>query len=303
MLVSEGFGNLIDPVVRKVFFTTYEEKMKSQDYISKLCSVETSKRSTERILGLGGLSDVPVFTGTFAEDTPSQQYMKTVTHEERGKKIVIERRLLEDDLYGEIKRYPQQSAIALFRTHQKLLATIFNNAFTGTDGSDSVSLCNASHGTLSPDGVTQSNRVTTALTHANLIAAMNLMDQFRDDRGELWSAEGSLLLVPLNLRRTALEITESELKPGTADNDINIAGRSIQGKSVKVLVWNRLTDTNNWFLIDEDMMKLHLHWFNRVKPELKMHEDFDRRAAEWSIYWRGQVAFSDWRWILGAEVT
>lgn len=302
MLVPENWGNLVDPVIRKVFFTTLEKTKKEDDMIPTLCRVEKSSRQIERVLGVGGLSDVPEFTGQFTADDPAQQYLKTFTHTEYGKKLVVQKRLLEDDLHRIIKQYPEQLAIALHRTQQKLLANVFNNAFTGTSGGDSLSLCNNAHTSASADGVNQDNLQTTALTYANLISSINLMNQFKDDRGELMHCIPDTILVPLGLRQTALEIVGSDKEPYTMDNTVNVARDTIGGGRLKVIVWNRLTDSNNWFLIDSKMMKQHLWWFNRVGPELDKDKDFDHRSAQWSIYWRGSVGFSDWRWIMGHQV-
>ena len=54
---------------------------------------------------------------------------------------------------------------------------------------------------------------------------------------------GAALLVPVALEQTGRVIINSEMLPGTAQNDVN----TLRG-SFSVLPWRYLTDTDGWFL-------------------------------------------------------
>lgn len=298
MMISENWANELDPVLRKIFFTSLEKVNPRDKIMEQLFTMESSSRQIERVSGVGGLADIPEFAGSFTEDSAYEQYLKTFTHTEYGRKMTIEKKLLEDDLQNVIASRPKKLALAWHRTRQKLGASVFNNAVNaGVTGADSVALGSASHPTKSPDGITQSNLGTNSLSASGLITTMNAMNGFRDDRGELMAVSPTLLVVPLALRQTALEIVGSEKEPYGPDNTINVARKNIEGSMFKVITWNRLTDSNMWFTIDEDMMKESLLWYDRIKAELNRDEDFDHRAAKWSLYARCSFGFCDWRWV------
>jgi hypothetical protein len=84
----------------------------------------------------------------------------------------------------------------------------------------------------------------------------------------------------------------------TANNNANVH----QGR-YRVIEWNYLTDVNDWFLIDDVLMKDSLRWYERVPIEHAMVEDFDTLVAKWRVYARYGLGYNDWRWILGSSVS
>ena len=71
----------------------------------------------------------------------------------------------------------------------------------------------------------------------------------------------------------------------------------------KYVDWIRLTDTNDWYLIDTSAMKENLFWFDKVKPEFARVEDFDTIVAKYRGYYVCHRGRADWRWLIGAQVT
>jgi hypothetical protein len=119
-----------------------------------------------------------------------------------------------------------------------------------------------------------------------------------DETDNLMDVMYDTILVPPNLEETANIITKTDKEVGSAQNDINFN----KGK-YKVIVWNRLSDTNNWFMIDSKYMKMFLKWFDRIPTEFNKDKDFDTYVAKWSVYTRYSYGFSDWRWIYGQNVS
>ena len=143
-----------------------------------------------------------------------------------------------------------------------------------------------------------SNLGTSALSQTSLSAARLAMRDFVDDTLNLMNVMPDTLLVPPELEETAYVITQSDRKNGTADNDANFnKGR------YKIIVWDYLQDTNNWFLIDSRYAKMFLKWFNRVPVEFNKDKDFDTYISKWSTYSRYSYGFSDWSWIYGNQVS
>jgi hypothetical protein len=185
------------------------------------------------------------------------------------------------------------------RTREKHGATLFNNAFNTSvfSGGDGYALCATAHTYLGTNS-TQGNSGTTALSATAVEATRLLGMGLTDETDNLMDVMYDTILVPPNLEETANIITKTDKEVGSAQNDINFN----KGK-YKVIVWNRLSDTNNWFMIDSKYMKMFLKWFDRIPTEFNKDKDFDTYVAKWSVYTRYSYGFSDWRWIYGQNVS
>ena len=214
--------------------------------------------------------------------------------------IKVERKLVDDDLYSVINKRPLTLALSAKRTKEKHAASVFNSAFNTSvfTGGDTLALCASAH-TWNGTSTTQSNTGTSALSSSALATARLAIRDYTDDTDNLLNAKGSILLVPPELEQTAYEITQTDRKVGSADNDKNF----INSLNYQVIVWDYLSDTNNWFLIDGKYSKLFLKWFNRIPQEFNKDKDFDTYLAKWSTYGRYSYGFSSWTWLYGSNVT
>jgi len=86
--------------------------------------------------------------------------------------------------------------------------------------------------------------------------------------------------------------------PDTATNASNV-----HKGSYTAVEWLYLSDVNNWFLIDDTLMKDMLTWVERIRYEFAMVEDFDTLVGKWRLYARYGLGWNDWRWILGSQVS
>jgi len=294
---SESFGYLLDPGLRKIFMDEYNLPDAKMDL---LYGVESSSKAVEYDYALGGIGDLEEFTGTIGYTDFDGQYRVSYTHKEWVRGIKVERKLVDDDQYSVINKRPQTLALSAKRTREKHAASVFNSAFNTSvfTGGDTYALCASAH-TWNGTSTTQSNSGSSALSSSALATARLAIRDFTDDTDNLLNARGDLLLVPPELEQTAYEITQSQLKPGTADNDKNF----INSLNYKVVVWDYLSDTNNWFLIDSKYAKLFLKWFNRIPQEFNKDKDFDTYLAKWSTYGRYSYGFSSWTWCYGSNVT
>ena len=259
---------------------------------------EKSNKATEYDLGIGGTGDLVEFEGTISYDDFRQQYRTSYTHKEWVKGMKIERKLVDDDLYSIINKRPAQLALVAKRTMEKHASSVFNNAFNTSvfSGGDALALCDDSHTRVGTDTTTD-NDGSTALSATAVEATRLLMRGFTDETDNLLISRGDTLLVPPALEETAWEIVNASGKMDTADNNPNFN----KGK-YKIIVWDYLTDSNNWFMIDSKMAKMYLKWFNRIETEFNKDKDFDTYISKWSVYTRYSYGFSDWTWIYGHEV-
>ena len=87
-------------------------------------------------------------------------------------------------------------------------------------GGDGVVLLSASHPTT--NGL-QSNVLATAadLSETSLESILIQISDMKDDRGLRIAAQGTQLIIPTAYTFVAERLLESQLRTGTADNDIN----------------------------------------------------------------------------------
>jgi len=292
---SENFGYLLDPGLRKIFMDEYGLPEGQRE---NLYGIEKSNKAVEYDLGIGGTGDLVEFDGTISYDDFKSQYRTSYSHKEWVKGMKIERKLVDDDLYSIINKRPQSLALVAKRTQEKHASSLFNNAF-GTavfSGGDGLSLCSTAH-TFVGTSTTVSNSGTTALSATAVEATRLLMRQYTDETDNLMVARGDTLLVPPNLEESAWEIVNASGKMDTADNNPNFN----KGK-YRIIVWDYLSDSNNWFMIDSKMMKMYCKWFNRIPTEFNKDKDFDTYISKWSVYTRYSYGFSSWPWIYGHAV-
>lgn len=302
---SGQFGDLLDPRFQKIFNDRYKElpDMKGK-FFQMVSGASAPTKADYRTSQVGTLGDIPEFTGSVTYQDSSQGYDGTITPKEYASGYQIERKLYDDDLYGVMDTKPKSLATAMQRTEQKHAAQIFNQAFsvdsTWNSFTENVALCSNSHTTTSGASTAAGfdNLITAALSAVSMAAARIQMVNFRGDRAEKISVVPSAILIPPDLYETAFEIMESSGKVDTANNNANVH----KGK-YDTIEWIYMTDVNNWFMLDEVMMKDSLFWVDRVGIEHAMVEDFDTLVAKWRIYRRYGHGHNDWRWILGAQVS
>jgi hypothetical protein len=183
------------------------------------------------------------------------------------------------------------------RTQEYYAASVFNNAFdtSYTSYGDSKPLCSTSH-TRADGGTAQSNADSSGrtLTENNLETVRIAARKILDDKGQRIMLKYGRLIVPVDLEKTATIITNSQLRPGTGNNDVNIYQGMFQ-----VIPWEYITSTTAWFL--QDVRNHLVSWYWRIRPEFKQDNAFDTDAAMYKTRMRFAYGWSDYRGIYGSK--
>ena len=181
---------------------------------------------------------------------------------------------MEDNLYDNLSsRYTKALARAMSYTKQVKGASVLNNGFnSAVTYGDGQPLFSTAHPLVS--GGTNSNTPATAadLNETSLENAVIQIAGWTDERGLLIAAKPRKLVIPPNLMFTAKRLLQTELRVGTADNDINalkMMGSIPEGFTVN----HFLTDTNAWFLTTD--VPNGLKHFVRSPLKNSMDGDFD----------------------------
>ena len=270
-------------------YATYGEQHK------EIYETEKSERSFEEETKLSGFSAAPVKNegSAIAYDNAQEAFTARYNHETIALGFSITEEAVEDNLYDSLSaRYTKGLARAMAYTKQVKAASILNNGFTGGvyAGGDGVALFSTAHPLIS--GGTNSNRPSTNsdLNETSLENAVIQIAAWTDERGLLIAAKPRKLIVPPALQFVATRLLETNLRPGTADNDINALknnGSIPEGYTVN----NYLTDTNAWFLCTD--VPNGLKHFERMALTTGMDGDFDTGNVRYKARERYSFGFSD----------
>jgi hypothetical protein len=260
----------------------------------EIYETETSERSFEEETKLSGFSAAPVKNegAAIAYDNAQEAWTARYTHETIAMGFSITEEAVEDNLYDSLSsRYTKALARGMAYTKQVKGAAILNTGFTaGVTYGDGVTLFSTAHPLIS--GGVNSNRPATAadLNETSLENAVIQIAAWTDERGLLIAAKPKKLVVPPALQFVATRLLETELRVGTADNDINAIKNngSIPGGYT---INNFLTDTNAWFLLTD--VPNGLKHFVRSPLANSMDGDFDTGNVRYKARERYSFGVSD----------
>jgi len=299
--VSTNFQDNLDPRFQTIFWETYREL---PSMLGRFFTSASNGRDEMKWSHVGTVDDFTQFTGTVDYGSFNQGYDTTATPLEFTKGIQAERKLLDDDQYNILDARPKGLAMAASRTKEKHGARQFNNAFSVdsffSNNTEGVALCSDSHTTTSGASTASGfdNLTTSALSATAVAAARIQFVGFRGDQAERINCIPNELLYPPNLYEEAYEIINANGKVDTDSNNPNVHHGQYTG-----IEWQYLTDTNNWFMMDSMARSQMLHWVDRIPLEFAFIEDFDTLVGKWRGYCRYANAWTDWRFVLGGQVS
>jgi hypothetical protein len=269
----------------------------------EIYETETSERSFEEETKLSGFAAAPVKNegSAIAYDNAQEAWTARYTHETIAMGFSITEEAVEDNLYDSLSsRYTKALARGMAYTKQVKAAAILNTGFTGSGNptyGDGQVLFSTAHPLVS--GGTNSNRPSTGadLNETSLENAVIQIAGWTDERGLLIAAKPKKLVVPPSLMFVATRLLETELRVGTADNDINAIKNngSIPGGYT---VNHFLTDTNAWFLLTD--VPNGLKHFVRTPLQNSMDGDFDTGNVRYKARERYSFGVSDSLGVFGS---
>ena len=259
----------------------------------EIYETENSERSFEEEVKLSGFAAAPVKNegAAIAYDNGQEAWTARYTHETIAYGFAITEEAMEDNLYDSLSaRYTKALARSMAYTKQIKAAYPLNSGFTSYNSGDGVTLFSTAHPLVS--GGTNSNRPATAvdLNETSLEAAVIQIAAWTDERSLLIAARPNKLIVPPALMFVATRLLETELRTGTADNDINALKNngSIPGGYT---VNHFLTDPNAWFLTTD--VPNGMKHFVRSPLATSMDGDFDTGNARYKARERYSFGVSD----------
>jgi phage major head subunit gpT-like protein len=268
----------------------------------KLFTKHNSNMALERTAEMHylGLAQLKTEGGqTSFDNGAGERYVYNQEHTEIGLGYAMTRKAIDDNLYKTQFHPSNLGLIESFQQTKEIYgANIFNTATTynANVGGDGQALCSTAHPI---DGGTVANTPATQvdLNESTLLNAMiGIRTNFRDQAGLKVFARGRKLVVPPQLEPVAIRLTKTELRPGTADNDVNAILTTAGGLPEGYIVNDFLTSAFAWFLLTNID---GLSFMERIKFETDMQVDFVTDNLLVKGYERYSFGYYNWRAIYG----
>jgi hypothetical protein len=269
----------------------------------KIFTKHDSKMALERTAEMRflGLAQLKTEGGQTAFDNGAgERYIYNQEHTEIGLGYAITRKAIDDNLYKTQFHPSNLGLIESFQQTKEIYgANILNTATTynANIGGDGQALCSSSHPI---DGGTISNIPATPvdLNEATLLNGMiSVRTNFKDQAGLKVFARARKLIVPPQLEPVAIRLTKTELRPGTADNDVNAILSTAGGLPESYMTDDFLTSAFAWFLLTNID---GLSYMERIKFETDMQVDFVTDNLLVKGYERYSFGYYNWRAIWGS---
>ena len=287
----------LEPGLNALFGLEYD---RYENEHSEIFDEESSDRAFEEEVMLGGFGTAPTKQegSAISFDDAQETYTARYNMETIALAFSITEEAIEDNLYDRLaSRYTKALARSMSQTKQIKAASILNNAFSAgvTAIGDGAALCSASHPSISGN---QTNVLSVAadLNETSLEQMLIDIAGTTDERGLKVAIRGMKLIIPKELQFIAERVINSNLRPGSADNDIN-ANKSMGMLPDGAVVNHFLTDTDAFF-IKTDAPNGFKH-FNRSPIKTAMEGDFDTGNMRFKARERYAFGVSDWRSVFG----
>jgi hypothetical protein len=272
----------------------------------KIFTKHDSKMALERTAEMRflGYAQLKTEGGQTAFDNGAgERFVYNQEHVEIGLGYAITRKAIDDNLYKSQFAPSNLGLIESFQQTKEIYgANVLNTATTynANIGGDGKALIATDHPI---DGGTVANRpaVDVDLNEATLLNGMiSIRTNFKDQAGLKVFARGRRLVVPPALEPVAIRLTKTELRPGTADNDVNAIMMTAGGLPEGYMVNDYLTSAKAWFLLTNID---GLSYMQRIAFETDMQVDFVTDNLLVKGYERYSFGYYNWRSIFGSFPT
>lgn len=297
-IVKSDIPNLLEAGLRAVFFQAYEAAPGDWE---RIATVVPSEHDTEKYAWLGAVPKMREFKD---ERAPAGllEHSYSIVNKTWESSIAVDRAALEDDQYGQIRLRVQALADEARRHQDELVFGLLKDGFASLcyDGQYFFDTDHAEG-----DSGSQSNKGTSALSATSLQTAITAMSKFKDDKGRIMGVVPDTLVVPPDLKWTAMELLESWLAPDTAANKTDNR-RNVLRNSLDLIVSPYLTDTNDWFLLCARRVIKPVIFQSRIPVEFSALEGssengFMRDQYVYGVRARYNVGYGLWQLAYGSQ--
>lgn len=261
------------------------------------------RRAAMRYLGLAQLKNEGAPTSF--DNASGQRFVYNAEHFEIGLGYAITRKAIDDNLYKNEFGPSNDGLMESFKETEEIYAADVLNSgttYNASTGGDGVALFSTAHPIDPPYG-TIGNRPSPEvdLNETSLLNALiTIRSTWRDNAGLKIHARGRKVVVPAQLEPIALRLFRSELRPGTAQNDVNAILGMNESLKEGFMVYDYLSSSFAWFIqTNHD----GLIFFHRKPFEMDMSVEFTTDNLLVKGYQRYVPTYYDWRSVWGTFPT
>jgi len=240
---------------------------------------------------------------TSFDNAAGQRYVYNQEHNEIGLGYAITRKAIDDNLY-KAEFGPSNDGLmeSFAQTEEIYGANVLNSGTTYNPsvGGDGVALFSTAHPI---DGSTIGNQPSpdVDLNETSLLNSLiTIRSNWRDNAGLKMYARGKKVVIPTQLEPIALRLFRSELRVGTANNDVNAVLGMNDSLKEGYIVNDYLTSNFAWFVLTNQE---GLVMMNRKPFEMDMSVEFTTDNLLVKGYQRYSFGYFDWRSIWGTFPT
>lgn len=259
------------------------------------------RRASMRYLGYAQLKQEG--GPTSFDNNSGQRYIYNQEHNEIGLGYAITRKAIDDNLY-KAEFGPSNDGLmeSFAQTEEIYGANVLNSGTTYNTavGGDGVALFSTAHPTDSGNIANQPSPDIDLNETSLLNALITIRTNWRDNAGLKMYARGRKLIIPTSLEPVALRLFRSELRPGTATNDVNAVLGMNDSLKEGYMVNDYLTSQFAWFILTNAD---GLIMMARKPFEMDMSVEFTTDNLLVKGYQRYSFGYYDWRSIWGTFPT
>ena len=294
--------DLLLPGLRKVT-GEYKDIPKIYD---KVFAVGKSNMQVERVaamrfLGIAALKNDG--GNTYFDNNSGEVSTYNQVHIGVGIGYAVTRNAIDDNLYKAQFRPSNLGLQKSVNQYKEIVgAGILNTATTYNTqvGGDGQALLSTSH-PVNGANIANTPATQVDLNEASLLAAQAAVRaNFRDNAGLRMQTRARRLVVPIALEPVAIRLLKTELRPGTADNDVNAILSTSGGIPEGHLVHDYLTSNFAWYLLTDQE---GLQYLQRIPFESDMQVDFITDNLLVKAFERFSFSYYDFRSIYGSTPT
>jgi len=251
-----------------------------------------------------GLARLKTEGGPVSYDNDAgERYIYNMEPLEAALGYAITRKAIDDNLYQDAFKPTNLGLNKSFLDFWEIeAANVFNTAATyqAALGGDGQPLLSTAH-PVDTGTWANTSSVPLNLNEASLTAAQKgIRKNFVNEAGLKVKARARRLLVPVQLEDVAIRLTQTKLRPGTANNDVNAILELSGGIPDGYEVMDYFTSDYRWFLTTNIEGLVHI---DRIPYELDMYCDFTTMNLLVQGYQRGGFFYNDPRCVWGENPT
>jgi len=293
--------------------------------IYKYVSSDALIYRTEGVTGFGYVEEFDENDG-IKYDRTYPAYKTEYVMSQKGKGVTVSQLLMATrpaDLEAKLDEV-KELRIAMNRSLEKNFWTILNDGFATSDTSanfptyrlsDDVALFSTAHTSLVPDVSNRSNVITgtgsgvysgvnPTLNEVSLFEAIKLLRDTLNGRGLPINYNGKVILVvPTALEKLAEQITKSELRSDTANNDTNYYNGRVDVIATTYLGSANGGSETAWFVMAAPGMAenaVAMRHVSLIEPKIEQDDDFDTKSIKISVDGACAFGYSNFEYAQGS---